>query len=93
MWRNQSLKTVFEFEYFKLQSYLHDLNEISLADRSMFSSKLDTLRSNLNDHANKLIQRDKSLQKWKQLAEKSNIEFDDLHNYNSSGFQIRDFCF
>lgn len=96
MWRDSSLKTVFEYEYFKLQRYLNGLNEISLADpkHPSFSSKLDKLRSEMNDHANKLTQNDKSLGKWKKLAEKSNdlrLNFDDLKRLRSD-HTIRHFC-
>lgn len=44
MWRNQSLKTVLEYEYYRLICYIRTLNELSISDRTAFSSKLDQLR-------------------------------------------------
>jgi hypothetical protein len=83
-----------EYEYYHIQSYLRTLNELSLADRSVFSTKLDQLRTQMNDHANKLTQQDKSLHRWKALAERTEqIQVDDLPKFNTSSSKIRDFCF
>lgn len=88
------MKTTLEYEYYRLQYYLRTLNELSLADRSVFSAKLDQLRSDLNDHANKLTQQDKTLHKWKVLAERAEpLQVNNLYSYNESSSKIRDFCF
>lgn len=88
-----SLKSVLEYEYFKLQTYLGALNDLSLADRNVFSTKLDNLRFNLKDHMNKLTLHNKSLHTWKSLAEKSSeLQFEDSYPPFPSQQNIRDLC-
>ncbi|KAI6176275.1 hypothetical protein M3Y97_00780700 [Aphelenchoides bicaudatus] len=94
MWRNNSIKTILEYDYYQLTCYLRLLNEIAVSDRTVFSLKLDRLRSQLNDHLNKLTTQDKSLIRWKALAERTDsLQIDDINNYNANSSRIRDFCF